>query len=125
MGRMAMMVLVLAGCNTPAPGFHGAEPVAVDVGGRSYLVYRRGDAVQAVRTSRDGAFQGGGAAMLAAMERGTGCRVAPASLRGDTVVAHGVAECIGPYVAPAKVEMELSCEVETGARFTYCTVFDG
>jgi len=90
-----LTTLALAACSSPSPYFMGAEPIAQEVSGLRFDVYRREDLVQAIRLS--GRLPGGEpavkAAAIIAMSNATGCRVNLADMKGDREVITASLSC--------------------------------
>lgn len=81
-----ILVLCLAGCDSPAPWMIGVRAVHVVRDGRRYAVYRRGRWVEVIRfgwapISARPAIR---MQMVALIPEVTGCIAAPRSLRGDS-----------------------------------------
>ena len=92
--------LALAGCGaSPGRIYLGLEPVVVLIEGREYRVWARhagsGGQVQVVRMGYVPRHGHGGiqAAMVAAAQQATGCRVVPESVEGDTGVINARILC--------------------------------
>lgn len=87
-----LLILVLMGCSTPAPGFLSAPRQDVTVDGMRFAVFARGTEAQVIRLDRarraDRALIAG--RMMRAVEQATGCTpitgsLAPQGGRGSAV----------------------------------------
>lgn len=96
---LPLLLLPLAGCDSPDPrsAFAGLPPTRIDMGGSTFSVRVAGTQAQAVRTDFDLRAGIRGREILPraglAMERVSGCRVAPGSLKGDSAVAEARLDC--------------------------------
>ena len=72
-----LLPICLAACDSPSLAFTGAPAARVSVGGSEFTVRRRGDQVEAVRTSREvlPSRSGTEAKARRAIEIATGCGV--------------------------------------------------
>ncbi len=79
-------LLFLAACSGPTPHFSGIEPVTVTVDGSTFVVRRRNDLAEAVRTNTEWAPRLYPVANRAerAIAQATGCKVR--DIRGDAAV---------------------------------------
>lgn len=84
----ALLVLLLAGCNTPGPGSGYPAPVVVQVEGSTFRVYHDKLRAVAIRINPDFSPRAGRIFPRArrAMEEASGCRVLPATMQGDTTM---------------------------------------
>lgn len=87
LGAWTLLVcLMLGGCDaSPAPAFFAAAPTRVTVAGCDFTVFRKDDRAEVVRLgwATQAERSGMRAAMIAAAEKATGCRVKPNSAEGD------------------------------------------
>ena len=96
---LALLILSLAACASPAPPYFGVPARAVVIDGRTYQVFLRrdGDLAQA-QVIRMG-WAGGRDhrpildAMLAAAEQASGCRAVPRGTTGDSGVMDVALDC--------------------------------
>lgn len=93
--RYLPLILLLAACTAPAPMMMGAERNEVVIDGRTYVVHRKGNAVEVIRTGwvSPGQHQGVRAAMIAAVPQATGCKLVESSLQGDSGAMRGRVTC--------------------------------
>ena len=91
----ALLVLALCACDGPSGGFAGVAPVVVTSDGSTFSVRIRGDAAEAVRTNMEFAPSLAAVAPRAvdAIERASGCRVAPGSVTGDAAMVRADLDC--------------------------------
>lgn len=93
------LILALAGCATPQPGWLGLPRHDVTAGGIRMAVYLRGDEAQVIRLDRARRADRSRvrAAMLEAASRASGCTAVPGSLRPqggtDSAVALVALDC--------------------------------
>jgi len=94
-----LVVLTLAACDTPGPGFRGVDPVRISVGKSTFDVRVDGTRAQAIRVNMEWAPRPAAVAprAVAAIEQVSGCRVA--RLDGDQAVILAKLEC-GKGTAP-------------------------
>jgi len=94
-GLALTFVVFLSACSSPSPYFIGAEPVAQEVSGVRFDVYRRENLVQAIRLS--GRLPGGvpaiKAAAIIAINAATGCKVNLAGIKADMEVISASLNC--------------------------------
>lgn len=109
--QAAVLCMILAGCNTPGPGFRGIEPVRVSIGQSRFDVRVDGTRAQAIRVNPEWAprFSSVASRGAAAMAKASGCRVA--RIRGDQAVMQADLDC-GQGVPPAQGEEVYDCEVD-------------
>jgi hypothetical protein len=96
---LSIAALALSGCDSPSPlsVFSGVPPTRVEVAGSVFSVRVAGREAQAVRTNFDLRAGSRGREIVPragiAMERASGCRVVPGSLRGDSAVIEARLAC--------------------------------
>ena len=86
--RILLMLMLVAGCASPALRFNGAERQEVRVGGHDFTVFALSDEAQVIRTNRvvlPDPAQVKASAVLAA-EAATGCRVHRGRISGDAAI---------------------------------------
>ena len=101
MRRALALLVLLAACDQPSPlsPFAGLPAQRVSIGGSEFSVRATASEAQAVRRGFDpnAMFQREAIAVRAglAMERATGCRVVPGTLRGDgdAVITEAELDC--------------------------------
>jgi len=93
MWRMAVLVLILAACNTPSPHFRGAPVTRVVVEGSVFDVRVRGNLAEALRVNPQYAPRFGPIRNRAgfAMAQVSGCQVV--EVLGDQALATGTLAC--------------------------------
>lgn len=103
-----MLFLLLAACDSPTPGFKGAEVSRHTVDGSTFSVHVKGDTAQAVRTNRGYAPRIGPLAERAvvAMQQASGCRVT--RIGGDAAVLVGYLSCTTPVTQTCAVDATLT-----------------
>ncbi len=107
-----LLVLILAACDTPGPGFRGIDPVRISVGKSTFDVRVNGTRAQAIRLNMEWAPRPAAVAprAVAAIEQVSGCRVT--RLDGDQAVILAKLDC-GTGTRPrAPGPRALDCEVE-------------
>jgi len=94
-GLALTFVTFLGACSSPSPFFMGSAPLAQQVSGVRFDVYRRENLAQAIRLS--GRLPGGApaikAAAVIAINRATGCQVNLADIEADTEVVTASLNC--------------------------------
>ncbi|MEE4117422.1 MAG: hypothetical protein V2I65_00215 [Paracoccaceae bacterium] len=96
---LSVAALALSGCDTPSPlsPFAGVPPTRVEVAGSTFSVRVAGREAQAVRTDFDARAGSRGREIIPragiAMERASGCRVVPGTLKGDSAVIEARLAC--------------------------------
>jgi hypothetical protein len=96
---LLLLLLPLAACDSPDPrsDFAGLPPTRIALDGATFSVRVAGTQAQAVRTNFDLRAGIRGREILPraglAMERASGCRVRPGSLKGDAAVAEARLDC--------------------------------
>ncbi len=123
---LPLVVLMLAGCNTPTPEFYGVTPVEVTVSGSTYKVFRAEDRAQAIRTNMERrANENAEAKITHAIEIATACKVV-GQLKGDVVLANARVDCgsgARPWPAEPMV-LDIECEIAgRSATRVYCTPY--
>jgi hypothetical protein len=90
-----LLPLCLAGCASPAPEFIGATRTDVQVGGRDYTVFQKGERVEIIRLghARRGEHQAIRATMIELVPRVTGCALRERTLQGDSGEMRGSLDC--------------------------------
>ena len=91
--RGLFIVALLAGCAAPVDEFRGVPGARASVDGSEFMIYRKGDQAQSVRTNVQYAPRIGPLAGRAAvaMQQVTGCRVK--YLAGDAAILVGELSC--------------------------------
>ena len=125
--RWLILILIvgLAGCNTPTPQFYGVTPISVTVEGSTYKVFRAEDRAQAIRITPDMRQNFRAEERITyAIEIATGCEVVGA-LKGDVVLADARVDCgAGARPWPVDLHIEFYCDVEDyGSGQVYCTEY--
>jgi hypothetical protein len=115
---MLLLLVVLAGCDTPGPGFRGVAPVRVSLGESDFDVRVKGLRAEAIRTNMQWAPRMAATAPqgVAAIEAAaSGCRVD--TLTGDQAMMQARLDCgHGPPPGP-RFPREWECEayeIDTG-----------
>ena len=113
-GRMRHLPLLLAfsllaGCNTPSPGFRGLPATRVAVDGVVFDVRLRGLRAEAMRISPQYAPRFGPlrASAARAMAQASGCRVA--RVTGDQALAFGTLDCGKGAPPPGRMPIDIEC----------------
>ena len=90
-----VILLVMAACASPSVQYIGVEGIPVDVEQSRFTVFKDGDNVQVIRTSREVLpnKQEVFAKATIAIERATGCSVKPNSLTGDQAKVEAKVVC--------------------------------
>lgn len=93
--RWLPVMMALAACNTPGPGFRGLPPVRVTVGPSTFDVRRQGDLVELIRVTPEAVFTLRDLAprAAAAVRQATGCALIPESLQGEATLMQGRIAC--------------------------------
>ncbi|WP_204112870.1 hypothetical protein [Shimia biformata] len=109
-----LLILSVAGCNTPSRHFRDVEVTRIAVDGSTFDIRHKGRLAEAIRINPEYAPRLGPIARRAeiAMEITTGCPVK--EIRGDQAVIIGILNCGGkPGIARvARIEtIEIECEV--------------
>ena len=84
--RWFALLLLLAACNTPSPGFYGGEPVRMHLGGSTFDIRVKGRRAEAIRLNMEWAprLSSVGEKAVLAIEKVSGCEVA--RLKGDAAL---------------------------------------
>lgn len=92
-----LLLTLLSGCDSPAPGMRGATTTWVEVGGSLFSVHVLGDRAEAVRLNAEAGPRARGvmARGFAAIERASGCRIVPGSFEGDPALMRARIACTG------------------------------
>ncbi|GAA0299730.1 hypothetical protein [Rhodovulum strictum] len=90
-----LIVLSLAGCDSPGPEFGALPGTRVVVEGSHFAVRRKDGTAQAIRLNA-GHRPGTMARGARAIELGTGCRIRPGTLSGDPAVIYARLSCAAP-----------------------------
>lgn len=88
--------MLLAACGAqPTPTMFGAERIAVQRGGRDYVLFRKGDRVEVIRLgwASHGQHKQIRATMVTLIPELTGCPLRPDSLQGDSGEMRGKIDC--------------------------------
>jgi hypothetical protein len=114
--RLALiLMLLLAACNTPSPGFRGVAPVRVTVGPSVFDVRVRDSQAEAIRLNTEYAPRMGpiGPRATLAIEQVSGCTVR--RLGGDQAMIRASLNCgrKGTRPTPPSVPTSYSCAVIT------------
>ncbi len=93
--RFLLILLCLAACDSPSPRMMGGDRAEMRVGGKTYVVYRKGPAFEVIRMDRvaHGGHDAVRVAMLGAVAQATGCTPVAASVAGDSGVMRGRLDC--------------------------------
>ena len=112
MRYMVCLVLFLAACNTPSPGFRGIDPVRVTVGPSVFDVRVSNGQAEALRINSEYAPRMGpiGPRATLAIEQVSGCTVR--RLGGDQAMIRASLNCGARSAAP-QVPPSYSCAVLT------------
>lgn len=94
---LLLIVLSLAGCNSPSPRFMDSPHQDVTLEGSRFSVWRDGDRVEVIRISPEALPRLSVVLARAevAIERTTGCRVWSGTLKGDQSVVTARLACGG------------------------------
>ncbi|MFZ7092496.1 hypothetical protein [Primorskyibacter sp. 2E233] len=108
------LILVLCACDSAGPGFRGADKVQVDYEGSRFTLRRRGDVVEAVRTSPEfiPRFEAVARRAAIAAQIETGCHAS--WVEGDPAMMLIGLSCNGAK-APAKPKRR---------KMLYCDLYD-
>jgi hypothetical protein len=88
--------IFLAACGaSPAPEFMGATRTDVNLNGRDYTVFQKGERVEVIRLgyARRGEHQEIRATMIELIPRVTGCKLQESTLQGDSGEMRGSLSC--------------------------------
>jgi hypothetical protein len=89
-------LIFLAACGaSPAPEFFGAARTDVNLNGRDYTVFQKGERVEVIRLgyATRGEHQEIRATMIELIPRVTGCRLREDTLQGDSGEMRGSLDC--------------------------------
>lgn len=89
-------LIFLAACGaSPAPEFMGATRTDVNLDGRDYTVFQKGERVEVIRLgyAKRGEHQEIRATMIELIPRVTGCKLREATLQGDSGEMRGSLDC--------------------------------
>jgi hypothetical protein len=88
-------LMLLAACASPAPEFMGATRTDINVNGRNYTVFQKGERVEVIRLgyAKRGEHQEIRATMIALIPRVTGCKLRDSTLQGDSGEMRGSVSC--------------------------------
>lgn len=112
MQRMiAILVLVLAGCNGPGPEFDDVAATRIAIGESRFDVRVKGPRAEAIRLNPEPAPRLAAVAPrgVAAIEKVSGCRVR--RLEGDAAVMQAWLDC-GGQLQPLPRAFEFECELD-------------
>lgn len=91
-----ILLTFLAACGaSPAPEFIGATRTDVNLNGRDYTVFQKGERVEVIRLgyARRGDHQEIRATMIELIPRVTGCKLRESTLQGDSGEMRGSLSC--------------------------------
>ena len=90
-----VILVILSACASPSVQYVGVEGIPIDVNQSRFTVFKDGDDVQVIRTSREVLpnEQRIFANATIAIERTTGCKVKNNSLTGDQAVINAKVIC--------------------------------
>ena len=91
-----ILLVFLTACGaSPAPEFLGATRTDVNLNGRDYTVFQKGERVEVIRLgyARRGEHQEIRATMIELIPRVTGCKLREATLQGDSGEMRGSLDC--------------------------------
>ena len=93
--RAVLILLLLAGCDSPTPLMRGAERHEVLRNGREYVVYQKDETVEVIRLgyARRGEHVGIRGDMIDMIPVVTGCRLDESSIQGDSGEIRGRIRC--------------------------------
>lgn len=107
-GFLVLLVLV-AGCDSPAPGVSRLASARLTVGGMEFGVHWSAERAEAYRLTRQ--WRPDRAAVFArakvAIERASGCPVRKGSLGGDVAIVTAALDCRGRPPRPPGVEIRV------------------
>lgn len=122
--RWFALIIFLAGCNTPSPGFYGTQSVTRDLGGHRFLVRVKADQAEVTRTSaqwRPELSHIQGLATKAAQEV-SGCKVA--WIEGDVALMVVGLSCNGAPAPPKpKRKKSIYCDIMRGGGAIDCSLY--
>ena len=91
-----ILLTFLAACGaSPHPEFFGATRTDVNLNGRDYTVFQKGERVEVIRLgyAKRGEHQEIRATMIELIPRVTGCKLREATLQGDSGEMRGSLDC--------------------------------
>ena len=91
-----ILLIFLAACGaSPAPEFFGATRTDVNLNGRDYTVFQKGERVEVIRLgyAKRGEHQEIRATMIELIPRVTGCKLRESTLTGDSGEMRGSVSC--------------------------------
>ena len=108
---IATLILALAGCNGPGPGFDEVEATRIAVGPSRFDVRVKGARAEAIRLNPEPAPRLAAVAPrgVAAIEKVSGCRVR--RLEGDAALMRAWLDC-GGRLEPLPRAIEFECELD-------------
>ncbi|MGR3468745.1 MAG: hypothetical protein ACU0CI_12795 [Shimia sp.] len=116
-----ILLLLLAGCNTPSREFLDAPAERIVIGGAEYTVWFQPERrlAQALRTSSEVRFrEDAEMRFMRAIQRVTGCLIRPNGMAGDYVMVTAKVACgtdpMTPYDARLVEYGPIRCEMFTG-----------
>lgn len=89
-------LIFLTACGaSPAPEFFGATRTDVNLNGRDYTVFQKGERVEVIRLgyARRGEHQDIRATMIELIPKVTGCKLRETTLEGDSGEMRGSLDC--------------------------------
>lgn len=108
------LLIGLAGCNTPSPGFKGVAPVRISIGKSTFDVRVDARRAEAIRLTREWAprLEAVAPRAVAAIEKVSGCEVV--KLDGDAALIEARLKCTGDaqpmVVEPGRIEYD--CDID-------------
>ncbi len=90
-----LLTLFLAACASPAPEFLGATRTDINLNGRDYTVFQKGERVEVIRLgyAKRGEHQEIRATMIELIPVVTGCKLRESTLTGDSGEMRGSLSC--------------------------------
>ena len=94
---LIFLAVVLAACGSPTPRYSGGPRALADVDGSRFVVFRRGDEMEAYRISHEARPSEGAVLLRAgrAMQALTGCPIRKGSMTGDQAIVRARIACAG------------------------------
>lgn len=93
---LLILLTFLSACGaSPAPEFMGAARTDVNLNGRDYTVFQKGERVEVIRLgyAKRGEHQEIRATMIELIPRVTGCKLRESTLQGDSGEMRGSLDC--------------------------------